>query len=118
VDYDGAITGGFNFSAGNLPAGATLSNNIANSSIDLVVAVTSNPPTISSAQASGNSLIFSGTGGTAGGTYAVLSSTNVSVPRTNWIPIVTNVFGAGGSFSVTNTIVPGLPGSFFILRVP
>ena len=74
-------------------------------------------PVITSVSLSGSSLIFSGTNGTAGQSYTVLSSTNLTVALTNWIPVVTNTFGAG-SFSITNTVVPGAPQKFYIMRIP
>ena len=74
-------------------------------------------PVINSVSLSGSSLIFSGTNGTAGQSYTVLSSTNLTVALTNWIPVVTNTLGAG-SFSITNTVVPGAPQKFYIMRIP
>jgi autotransporter-associated beta strand protein len=60
-------------------------------------------------------VVVSGTGGTAGNSYAVLSSTNVTLPVASWTPLVTNVYGPGGSFSYTNTITPGTPRLFLRL---
>ena len=68
-------------------------------------------PVISSTKVSGGSLIFSGTGGTAGSTYYVLTTTNLTGP---WSPIATNAY-VGGSGDFTNTIpIPaGVPHQFF-----
>jgi hypothetical protein len=62
-------------------------------------------------------LVFSGTNGTVGATYYVLSSTNVAAPLSAWTYISTNTFITGGAFSVTNAIVPGVPERFYILRL-
>ena len=99
-----ALPGGLSWNTNNLNANGSISVN--------------GPPNISSAYASGGNLIFSGTGGIEGNSYTVLSSTNVALPLTNWFPVITNVFGPGGNFSVTNPINPSLPRSFFVLRVP
>ena len=92
------------------------SNLAVNGSITVVGA--SAPPTITAVHRSGNSLIFSGTGGTQGNPYTVISSTNITLPSASWTPLVTNVFGTGGTFSVTNTIDPTKPVNFYRVRVP
>ena len=56
-------------------------------------------------------LVLSGTGGVAGNKYAVQSATNLAPPVV-WSSLVTNVFGAGGSFSYTNTVNPRTPSMF------
>jgi hypothetical protein len=53
---------------------------------------------------------------TAGQSYAVLSATNVTQAMATWTPVVTNVFGAGGSFSYTNAVNPGTPKLFLRLQ--
>ena len=50
-------------------------------------------------QFSGGSLSLSGTGGTAGGTYYVIGSTNLAVPMGSWTVLSTNLFDASGNFS-------------------
>ena len=64
--------------------------------------VTTNAPVISTAASSGGNFIFGGSDGTPGWPYSVLSSTNVALPLAQWDILATNLFGAGGSFSVTN----------------
>jgi hypothetical protein len=80
-------------------------------------AVTS-PPAITSVFVDSGNLIFSGTNGVAGNPYTVMSSTNVALTLSSWTPEVTNTFGLGGVFSVTNPITPGVPQKFFTIRVP
>jgi hypothetical protein len=60
--------------------------------------------------------IFSGTNGTAGLTYVVLSSTNLALALSNWTTVSTNVFGTASTFSVTNPI--GAGSKYFVLKVP
>lgn len=109
------------FSAISLPAlsgGRTwvTTNLTANGSISVVGPA--NPPTISSVSVSGNNFIFSGTGGTAGNSYAVIASTDLSLPIASWTPLSTNVFGLGGTFSFTNAMNSSMPVRFYRLRVP
>ena len=61
--------------------------------------------------AGASKLVLSGTGGVAGNKYAVQSTTNLAPPVV-WSSLVTNVFGAGGSFNYTNTMSPSTPSLF------
>ncbi len=60
-------------------------------------------------------IVLTGTNGTAGLTYTVYGSTNLALPLANWLPLATNVFGAGGAFDCTNAI-GSHPMSFFIVK--
>jgi autotransporter-associated beta strand protein len=101
-----------------LGAGLVWQTNLSVNGTISVVSATSPTPVINSFLQSGGNLIFSGTNGSAGGTYYVLTSTNLTVPLASWTRLSTNTFGAAGTFSVTNPIVPGVPASFFILEIP
>jgi hypothetical protein len=74
------------------------------------------PPVIGSPKLSGTNLIFSGTGGTALGTYYVLTATNLTTPLANWIPVATNSYDASGNFNVTNALTPGVPVRFYRIK--
>ena len=67
---------------------------------------------------SGTNLVFSGTGGTPGGSYVVVTSTNLAVPLPNWIPLATNSFDGSGNFSFTNSISPATAAEYFVIEVP
>ena len=92
--------------------------------VNLVVA--SAPPAFENIQPAdgsggggGNSaFIMSGTGGTANGTYYVLTSTNLALPLNQWSPLMTNHFGADGSFIFTNPASTNDLPQFFRLQVP
>jgi autotransporter-associated beta strand protein len=75
-------------------------------------------PTIGSIVASGGSVIISGSGGLANGSYYVLASTNIALPLTNWTSIATNTFDGSGNFNFSTPIDPSLPRRFFVLQVP
>lgn len=70
-------------------------------------------PVISSTQITGGKFVFSGTGGTANGTYRVLTATNLATPPGNWVPLQTNIYDAAGAFTVTNAIAPNVPRQFY-----
>jgi len=67
---------------------------------------------------SGSSLTIEGLNGSAGGQYAVLASTNVALPVSQWTPIVTNTFDSNGDFSFTTNYNAAVPQQFFMLRAP
>ena len=60
------------------------------------------PPIIGSLFLHGNSLIFNGSGGKAGGTCYLLTSTNLAFPISQWQPISTNLFNINGNLILTN----------------
>jgi hypothetical protein len=75
-------------------------------------------PTFTSVVVQNGSVVVSGSGGTAGQQYYVLSSTNLASPAAHlWPSIATNTFDADGNFSITNP-VGSAPQRFFNLVVP
>ncbi len=75
-------------------------------------------PVIQHLTFSGGSLILSGTNNNgAGGTYHLLTSTNLSLPRTNWTVLTNGSFDGTGKFSFTNAIGTNR-WRFFSLQVP
>src|SRR6185295_18729872 len=72
-----------------------------------VKAGSSAPPQIGSVFVSGANIVFTGSGGTPGGSYSVLSSTNVALPVTSWPTQSSGFFNGSGNFGVTNAIGVG-----------
>jgi hypothetical protein len=64
------------------------------------------------------SLVFGGANGLAGGTYRILSSTNLATPLTNWTQVGSGYFDGDGNCSVTNAINTSEPGRFYLLSQP
>jgi hypothetical protein len=117
------ITGDTNITVNFVPGtaatfwNATVVNGTPSAQVGFAVTA---PPVVSISTAAlrsagAGSVVLSGTGGTAGNSYAVLSSTNVTLPVASWTPLVTNLYGPGGTFSYTNTIIPGTPRLFLRL---
>ena len=100
----GGLTGSFgatNLSV--LPPGLTWDSSNLNSSGILKVTGHILPPTVGPIQVSGSTAVISGTNGTPGATYYVLTSSNVALPLSQWTPLATNTFASDGSFSYTTT---------------
>lgn len=74
------------------------------------------PPVISQVSFGGGKFVISGSNGFAGATCYVLSSTNLTVPLSNWICEATNTLPAN-FFSVTNPVAPGALQKFYRLKV-
>ena len=74
-------------------------------------------PTISGVQLSGSNLILTGSGGQPGGTYYVVSSTNVALsPLSLWTPVHTNTFDGSGAFSNNIPVSLAVPRDFFLIK--
>jgi autotransporter-associated beta strand protein len=107
------------FTATNLPANYTwdLSQLAVNGTIR-VTGLVSTPPTINPPVQSGGNLIMTGTGGTPGGGYTWLTSTNVAAPVAQWTISTAGTFDQSGAFSNAFPINVSEPARFFRLRVP
>ncbi len=75
--------------------------------------VTLNPVAVS-----GGKLILTGNGGTAGGNYTVLTSTNVATPVAGWTTNVSGTLDGSGAFSNAIPISVSEPLRFFRIRMP
>jgi len=118
ISYAGA-TPFAGLSLAPMPSGFTGSLVDSGGSIDLVVNVAvSKPPTIRNFSISGGQVVIGGTNNAgAGGTYSVLTSTNLLVPLTNWVVLTNSSFDGNGNFSSTNATGTNTQ-QFYILKVP
>jgi hypothetical protein len=107
-----------NFSSVTLPSatGLTWTNTLTTNGRITAGVVPPAQPSITSISLSGTSLVISGTGGTATYQFVLLTSTNLTLPLSQWTPVVTNTF-TGGSWSTTNTVNPSVPQNFYLLDV-
>ena len=76
-------------------------------------------PGFTQIQVAGTNAVFNVTNGFIGGTYYLLTSTNVTTPLSQWVPILTNVLGASGNFTLTasNSFSLNTRQRFYILTV-
>ena len=86
-----------------------------NSGIINVISAPSGP-VVSSESIVGGNFIISGSNGTPGSNYVVLTSTNVALALTNWTPVLTNTYDGTGAFHATNAINPAARRGFYIIR--
>jgi autotransporter-associated beta strand protein len=114
---------GLSFSSIVLPPltnGLYWQNNFASGGGTIYISTNSAPPPAAAHLAitlSGNQLVLNGTFGTPGSQYEVLTSTNLSLPFSNWTSITTNIFDASGDFSFTNPS-PTNASQFFMIQSP
>jgi autotransporter-associated beta strand protein len=113
------------FVVGNVPAGAFIYDNTRGGTVSLTY--TQPPPpaptftTVGSVFTGGvlSGITFAGVHGPAGGSYEIVSSTNVALhPLSAWTPVQSGNFDASGSFNVTISVNPAAPRTFYLLRVP
>jgi pectate lyase-like protein len=67
---------------------------------------------------SGTNLIFTGSGGPAGGTNYLVGTTNLTSPLTEWSRVQTNGFDLTGTFVITNSIPGGTIQRFYRIGLP
>jgi len=58
-------------------------------------------PGITSIGVSGTNTVFTATNGAVGGIYSILTSTNLSLSKNQWLPVATNALTTAGNFTVT-----------------
>src|SRR5262249_36156862 len=69
------------------------------------------PPTLA-LQPAGANLIFSGSGGPAGGLVYIVATDDLTLPVSLWTRVATNRFDLVGNYAITNA-VPGVPQQFY-----
>ena len=76
-------------------------------------------PTLGKASVSGGNLILTGSGGTPGVAYSWVTSTNVTTPINNWLPVTggSGNLDGSGAFSNAIPINAATPASFFRLKL-
>ena len=125
--YYGASADPFaSLTLGTTPVGFTspsLVDDTAHQSVDLLItappAAPSTNASITHVSLSGTNLLVHGTNNNVPNTnfhYAVLTSTNVATPLSNWTILGTNSFNPDGTFDYTNPIVPGTPRQFIDVK--
>jgi autotransporter-associated beta strand protein len=118
--FDSAAYAG-DFATYNLPALSSplyWSNSIATDGTLQVGGKLATPPQFGGIAISGTNLVIQGSGGTPNGTYYVLTSTNIALPVSIWLPTLTNTFDSSGNFQFS-TPVGAPPGRrFYMLQLP
>jgi hypothetical protein len=81
-------------------------------------AVPTEPANILTVSLSGTNLVVTGTNENGGQSfhYVILSSTNLSLPVSQWTILSTNGFNTDGTFSFTNGINASQPSTFFTVK--
>lgn len=75
------------------------------------------PPTLAMTPA-GVNLVFTGSGGPAGGTNYLVATTNLALPVSQWPRVATNQFDLAGGFNFTNAVPVGVAQRFHRLQLP
>ena len=111
--YGGALSVG-TLNLGNVPAGYTYT---VDTSVQGLVRLIVAQPSFGNIRVAPGGLVISGSGGLTNAVYYVLSATNLAAPLNSWSRIATNAFDAGGNFSFTNALNPGVPRQYYRLQL-
>ncbi len=76
------------------------------------------PPKLNAPKVVGGNLVVTGSGGTVGGTYKILTTTNAATPLSGWTTNSTGVFDSSGAFSNSLPISTSVSARFFLLKTP
>jgi pectate lyase len=76
------------------------------------------PPALAAPLVLGTSLIFTCSGGPAGGTNYLLAATNIAIPSAQWNRAATNKFDSSGNYSITNAISSTVQQQFYRISLP
>jgi hypothetical protein len=74
-------------------------------------------PVLSAATVNGPNLIFSGTNGTPGWPYLILSTTNLMLPTAQWQVVASNDFDSRGDLTLSVTINPATTQNYYAVLV-
>lgn len=94
----------------SLIAGTNVSGVVADSALPKTT------PVIASTTVTESNVILKGTNGFLNAVYNVLTTTNLSLPTSNWTVSATRVFDSSGNFSTTNAIDPGTSRQFYWIQ--
>ena len=116
--YSGSLNGSTAF--GTMPPGYSyyLNTNTTGKVVLVAYYPSATTPRIATISSSGGNVVLSGGGGSTNGPYYLLTSTNLALPRNQWIRSSFGQFDGNGNFVFTNT--PGInsPQRFYILQLP
>jgi len=107
---------------GSTPPGYTVSLvDNAGISVDVMIMPTAAPstPHITGISISGTTLHLTATNGNDNAQFALVSSTNLTLPLSQWTPVLTNNFDSNGNLNLTTNVVdPSVSRQFYMLRTP
>jgi autotransporter-associated beta strand protein len=75
-------------------------------------------PIFTSISNSANTVAFTGSGGIPEANFILFSSTNLTTPLPDWIPVITNTFDNSGNFSFTPPTLANASQTFYLLEMP
>jgi len=99
----------------------TIQQNSSLASYSAITSTATNPPTpvtihVGYSTGGGGSLVLSGTGGPAAGTYYVIGTTNLTLPVAQWTVLSTNSFDGSGNFNVSVPVSANKPQQFLGIK--
>jgi alpha-galactosidase len=91
-------------------------SSLASNGVLLVVAAA--PPRLTTSTVKGTNLVLSASMGIPNAPCYVLTSSNLTLPLSNWTRLATNLFDSTGAFAFTNAVDSTSPPRFYLLQLP
>jgi hypothetical protein len=110
VASNSVAPGQYTLAINAVDANLTLSTNV------ILTVATPSEPIFGAVQFNGTGLVITGSNGSPGAPYYVLTTTNLALPIADWTVLSTNAFDSFGNFSFTNTGLSA-PQEYFLLRL-
>jgi alpha-tubulin suppressor-like RCC1 family protein len=114
----------FQFTVAGAGPGTVLQFGFPNSVLDTfalddVSVVPQVQPGITGLSLAGTNVVLTATNGCWSGTYCILTSTNMTLPLSQWTPVATNTLDGSGNFTMTatNAVNPNAPQQFYTLQL-
>jgi fibronectin-binding autotransporter adhesin len=116
--YTGSLSG--NSALGVTPPGYSyyLNTNTAGQVTLVAYSPAPTPPGFAAISSFGGNIVVSGGGGSTNGPYYVLTSTNLALPRNQWMRSAVGQFDGNGNFVFTNAPGINAPQRFYMLQLP
>jgi fibronectin-binding autotransporter adhesin len=99
------------------PAGFSYSINT-NTPGEVNLVLTSNPPSFTGAKINGGNLLINGASGFPYTNFYIISSTNLTLPLSQWPIVATNQFDGAGNFTFSNVVVTNASQQYYSIKMP
>jgi autotransporter-associated beta strand protein len=114
--FNCAVPGASNFSSVTIVPSGAGTFNPTNGTLTIIPSAPPAPPVMNAPSLVNGNVVVTGTG-TAGNSYTLLSTTNLTIPLANWVTNASGVFDGSGAFTNAIPVTNG-PALFFQLRTP
>lgn len=115
----GVVPSSFTVTGAGTQASQPVAIQISAGSLILIVGTPASPAVFTGVSVNGATLTLTATNGAQSGQFVLLETTNLTLPISQWTPILTNAFDNNGNLNLsTNIINPNNAQEFYLLQMP